>query len=271
MKPFVLIDFEKTNRYGHKVDKASFDMAAFEKNPVMLYMHQRGEVLGRWEDIKMSGSTITAMPVFDEQDEKAFELKGKVERGFIKAASLAFGGECYMKDGVLYSAEVLETSLVDVPAYRESLIKNVSNTNVIFYTNLNGIEMSEIKETNDQSKSEVHKLSALEKENSEMKTTLVLRVLGEGDEGDELKRKAYASLSVKELISLSEKKQSNDTVQKELDAKVLKGIDRLTVALGGKLEGDEKEYHDYSLEELAFLEQNNPEKFNKLINNYNAR
>lgn len=295
IRPFVLIDFTKTNRHGYRVDKASFSIAAFKKNPVLLYMHRRGEVHGRWEDITFSDHTITALPVFDAGDEKSLGLKGKVERGFLKAASLAFTSDCYMKDGVLHGAEVIETSLVDVPSYRETLMKNSQDK--IYYNSINGLEINKLEmedkkdqhqhqelpgklsapqmqDKKDQHQELLGKLSALDQENKELKTALVRQVLtAEGTEQDAVKVKAYASLDAKELLSLGVKKEttSDAPAQQQLDGVVLKGIERLAAAMGGKQEEKKKSYHAYSSKELAALEQQQPADFENVIKNYQAK
>ena len=49
---FVLSD-ESVNSYGFVVLTEGIDTSAFERNPVMLYMHNRdGNVIGRWENIR---------------------------------------------------------------------------------------------------------------------------------------------------------------------------------------------------------------------------
>jgi hypothetical protein len=61
----------------------------FKKNPVMLLMHNDWDMpIGRWENIRVEGTQILADPVFDELDEKAAKIKGKVDRDFVRMASV---------------------------------------------------------------------------------------------------------------------------------------------------------------------------------------
>ena len=65
------------------------DLSVFENNPVMLLNHDDWELpIGRWENIRIEGTLILADAVFDEDDERAADVMGKVDRGFLRAASI---------------------------------------------------------------------------------------------------------------------------------------------------------------------------------------
>ena len=65
------------------------DLSAFRDNPVALLNHDSWDMpVGRWENIRVEGDRILADVVFDEEDEKAATVMGKVERKFLKAASI---------------------------------------------------------------------------------------------------------------------------------------------------------------------------------------
>lgn len=87
-RSFVLSD-ESLNTQGYRMLTSGADLEQFKKNPVMLYIHDDWELpIGRWENIRKEGDKILADPVFDLEDEKAKKIAGKVERGFIKMASI---------------------------------------------------------------------------------------------------------------------------------------------------------------------------------------
>ena len=288
MKRFVLIDFAKENRHGYRVDEQTFTMTSFEQNPVLLFMHERGQVLGRWTDFERTGRTITAVPVFDEKDPAAAVLKGKVERGFIKAASVRFDHRpAEIKKDVLYHGEVIEVSLVDIPAYRETLALE----NSFYYNTINGlvIDMKEGTEkkpgdgTNDplSEPNEKERRNNLEKENACLKSAMAARILqAEGHAKDEVRQKAYLSLSVDELVQLDRQAQpggpqpdkAKPGAASEADTAILEGLNKLALALalalGGAAQAPKKGYHDYTPEELEEMEARSPEKFEQLINNY---
>lgn len=107
----------------------SIDTVSFMENPVMLYNHERGQVIGRWDNVRVENGKLLGDAVFDDEDEAAKKIKGKVERGFIKAASIGIRNveaeELSDKDGEYYrvtSCELREASIVDIPANRDALL-----------------------------------------------------------------------------------------------------------------------------------------------------
>lgn len=88
-RSFVFCDSARVNAYGFRTDVAGIDTSDFERNPVMLYQHDTYSVIGRWENIRKEGGRLIGDAVFDEGDELALKIKGKVERGFIKGCSMA--------------------------------------------------------------------------------------------------------------------------------------------------------------------------------------
>lgn len=87
-KTFILHD-ETINSQGFRMLTAGANLTEFRKNPVMLLMHNDLNMpIGRWENIRIEGTKILADPVFDEKDPKALEVMGKVNRGFIRMASI---------------------------------------------------------------------------------------------------------------------------------------------------------------------------------------
>lgn len=87
-KTFVLHD-DSVNTYGFRLLTAGGNLDEFRRNPVMFYRHNDYELpIGRWEDIRVENSQILADAVFDEEDEQALKIKGKVDRDFLRMASI---------------------------------------------------------------------------------------------------------------------------------------------------------------------------------------
>lgn len=115
---FVVSD-ESKNCYGQVILTDGIDTTQFEKNPVMLYMHERKTVVGRWENIRKEGKKLLADAVFDDGTELGATVKRQVEKGFLRSASI--GVEIKeTKDvkgvEVVTKCELLEVSIVDIPA-----------------------------------------------------------------------------------------------------------------------------------------------------------
>lgn len=85
---FILHD-DSVNTYRFRMLTSGANLDEFRRNPVMFLHHQDYDLpIGRWENIRVEGSQILADAVFDEADEQAMKVKGKVDRGFIRMASI---------------------------------------------------------------------------------------------------------------------------------------------------------------------------------------
>ena len=87
-KTFILHD-ETVNTQGFRMLTSGADLSVFRNNPVMLLNHKDWELpIGRWENIRIEGTRILADADFDETDERVASIMGKVDRGYLKAASI---------------------------------------------------------------------------------------------------------------------------------------------------------------------------------------
>src|SRR5690606_9730609 len=88
-KSWVLID-ESVTTYGFRVLMSGADISQFKRNPVLFYNHDEWSLpVGRWENIRIEGDKLLADPVFDMEDEQGAKIAGKVERDFLRAASMS--------------------------------------------------------------------------------------------------------------------------------------------------------------------------------------
>ena len=95
MKHQFIINTENVNSYGYRILTDGIDYAQYMRNPIVLFMHERdgygnkgSEVIGRCTRLYKEGTTLIAEVEFDEQDEFAKKIAGKVERGYIRMASM---------------------------------------------------------------------------------------------------------------------------------------------------------------------------------------
>lgn len=85
---FVLHD-ETVNTYGFRMLTSGANLEEFRKNPVILLNHKDWELpIGRWENIRIEGTQILADALFDEKDDVAVKIAGKVEGGFLRMVSM---------------------------------------------------------------------------------------------------------------------------------------------------------------------------------------
>lgn len=96
----IIITSESVNYYGFRVLTDGVDLVQFDKNPLMLWMHQRAFgtskdiILGLGNVIELRrevhpelGKVITGLPAFDSTDEFAMRIYEKYENGSYRMAS----------------------------------------------------------------------------------------------------------------------------------------------------------------------------------------
>ena len=132
---FVLSDENNVNSYGYRVLTDGIDVAQYMRNPVVLFMHERGnrgdEVIGRALSLKKENGQLIGEIEFDEADELAKKIAGKVERGFIRMASIhaditeTSSDPAHLLPGQLYEtvtkSELVELSIVDIGGNNNAL------------------------------------------------------------------------------------------------------------------------------------------------------
>lgn len=122
---FTLCDGKNVNSYGFRTDLDGMDLERFRTNPVMLYSHDSDHVIGRWEDIELTDGCLTAEAVFDMDDPDAAEIAGKVERGFLKGASIGIIIRDMKEVGGVLTAtqsELLEASVCAIPSDKNAIV-----------------------------------------------------------------------------------------------------------------------------------------------------
>lgn len=130
MPTFILNDQSKQNSYGFTVVTEGIDLSRFNENPVMLDGHSNtnASVIGKWVNIKKENGLLTAETSFDMEDENAKLIAGKVERGFIKGASmgLSFKRNDLRMDSqgnlTMTKCEIFEASIVAIPSNAKALV-----------------------------------------------------------------------------------------------------------------------------------------------------
>lgn len=115
----------KVDRYGEIVDPSGWDFKAYKENPVMLWAHDSripaiARVTKIWKDEKQVYAKAEWAP-----SPFAQEIRQLVEAGFINAVSVGFLPREWEGEWPSYKyidQELLEISIVNVPAYADALI-----------------------------------------------------------------------------------------------------------------------------------------------------
>ena len=156
------------DRYNDVVEAQGGDFSHYMRNPVVFYNHNtHGDMLpiGKCLSFEVVENKIVADVVFDREDEYAQKIENKIKRGFLNAVSIGFiplaGYEARPEElgisadslrpmsntiGVYTKWEIIEFSVVGIPANTDALLVNNS-----FNNNIDLDFRSEVNKMNKQS------------------------------------------------------------------------------------------------------------------------
>lgn len=122
---------DSLNSYGTRILTSGVDISQYEKNPVLLYMHNRGIVIGIVENIEKTDKEITGELKFDEATELSRQCKQQYEFGSLRMVSVGIEmlEQSTDKDVVLQGqrfatitkSRLFEVSLVDIGANPDAI------------------------------------------------------------------------------------------------------------------------------------------------------
>ena len=132
MSKRVRISNDSLNSYGSRVLTSGMNVEQYSRNPVLLYMHQRGNVIGYVKDLKVENGEVTGEPVFDEATELSRRCKKQFEFGSLRMVSagidilemseepgqLVQGQTC----PTITKSRLYEVSMVDVGANDDAIV-----------------------------------------------------------------------------------------------------------------------------------------------------
>ena len=120
----IRISDETLNCYDTWIKTDGVLMEQFRKNPVMLWMHWRGVIIGYIKDIRVENNEITGEPFFDEVREESKMAKLQWEKGSLRMGSPNFevietsDDEALRKPGqrrpTITKCKLIEFSMVDI-------------------------------------------------------------------------------------------------------------------------------------------------------------
>lgn len=133
-----VLSTERINSYGQIILTDGIDTEDFEKNPIMLWQHERGKVIGKWTDIKKTNGNLLATAVFDETDEFSKSVYNKVTGGFISACSIGIKinpADIKVENDIetVTKSKLLEASLVDIPSNGDAIRRNYISGDINVY------------------------------------------------------------------------------------------------------------------------------------------
>ncbi len=128
----VRITNDSLNSYGTRVLTEGMNVEQYQRNPVLLYMHERGNVIGYVKDLKVENGEVTGELMFDEASELSVRCKKQYDFGSLKMVSagldiletsedpklLVQGQTC----PTITRSKLFEVSLVDIGANDDAIV-----------------------------------------------------------------------------------------------------------------------------------------------------
>lgn len=312
MKFTFIVTDESVNNYGFRILTTGIDTTQFEKNPVGYYMHQRrsgkayeakgDEVVCRWENLQKLGNGIMmADAIFDENDDKAMKIAKKIEKNFIRMASVGVNPietseeKKYLLPGqtraTVTKSELIEISVVDRGGNNNALVKLYDGEQEDYELPLIKSDSMNLEETlrkqlnladgqsipdaitalqgNEDYKA---KYDALVKLNNEARKATALKLVDAAIDAKAIKaERKEAWIALFDADPTNAKASLEDLMGKAAEKptkKLNSFLDGITPGEGGKESDEKKDWNWYELndpEALLEMQESNPEQFTKLF------
>lgn len=298
----VRISNESLNSYGTRVLTAGMNVDQYNRNPVLLYMHQRGQVIGCVKDLRVEGDEVTGELVFDEATELSQRCKKQYEFGSLKMVSVGIDILELSEDPKLLvqgqtsptiaKSKLFEVSLVDIGANDDAIVLQKDGKRIelgkdggVELPLLHNINNNQKTKTMDQEKlalqlglpkdadeaTIIAKLTKLQADNAEVETLRQERDTLRAARIETLVNAAIAEKKIGE-----DKKQQFLDLGKKVGAEVLKQtfdamspqVKLSNLVSGGGASGagsaEYKKLSDVPTDKLAELKEKNPAQYKKL-------
>lgn len=213
----VRISNDSLNSYGFRVLTSGLDVAQYNRNPVLLYMHERGNVVGYVKDLKVENNEVTGELMFDCASELSQRCKKQFEFGSLRmvSAGLEILETSEDKDllvagqtrPTITKSKLFEVSIADVGANADALVLQ-RNGKVITLGRDGDCDLPLLNNNNKQKKTE------------EMENKTIALKLGLPETATD------AEISAK-LTELNQLKEQNVSLLKEKESLTLTNITSL--------------------------------------------
>ena len=298
----VRISNESLNCYGTRVLTSGMNLEQYNRNPVLLYMHERGQVIGYVKDLKVESDEVTGELVFDEATELSQRCKKQWEFGSLKMVSVGIDiletseDRKFLIQGqtapTITKSKLFEVSIVDIGANDDAIV--LQKDGVRLTLGKNAEYMLPLLHRNNKNQKpkqmDQEKLAlqlGLPKDADEATINAKLAKLqADGAEAETLRqeRDTLRAARIETLVNaaIAEKKIGEDKKQQFLDLGKKIGADELKqtfdamspqvklsniVTGGGAPAGGHAEYKklsDVPSDELSKMREQNPAQYKKL-------
>ena len=300
----VRITNERLNSYGTWVLTSGMDLEQYERNPVLLYMHERGQVIGYVKDLKVEGDEVTGELMFDKATELSQRCKKQWEFGSLKMVSVGIDiletsdAPEFLVQGqtapTITKSKLFEVSVVDIGANDDAIV--LQKDGVRLTLGKNAAEVLPLLHSNNNKNQKAKQMDqeklalelGLPKDADEAAISAKLAKLkADGAEAETLRqeRDTLRAARIETLVNaaIAEKKIGEDRKQQFVDLGAKIGADELEKTFGamspqvklsnivgshgGGAAGGRAEYKklsDVPSDELAKLRDQNLSEYKKL-------
>ena len=298
----VRISNDSLNSYGFRVLTSGLDVAQYNRNPVLLYMHERGNVVGYVKDLKVENNEVTGELMFDCASELSQRCKKQFEFGSLRmvSAGLEILETSEDKDllvagqtrPTITKSKLFEVSIADVGANDDALVLQ-RNGKVITLGRDGDCDLPLLNNNNKQKKTEEMENKTIALQLGLPETATDAEISAKLTELNQLKEQNVSLLKEKESLTLTnitslvtqaitekrlEEKDKDQFVElgKKIGAeeleKTLKAMHpavKLSSVLGhqgGAPAGEQKftKLSEVPADQIAALRSENPEEYKRL-------
>ena len=298
----VRISNDSLNSYGFRVLTSGLDVAQYNRNPVLLYMHERGNVVGYVKDLKVENNEVTGELMFDCASELSQRCKKQFEFGSLRmvSAGLEILETSEDKDllvagqtrPTITKSKLFEVSIADVGANDDALVLQ-RNGKVITLGRDGDCDLPLLNNNNKQKKTEEMENKTIALKLGLTETATDAEISAKLTELNQLKEQNVSLLKEKESLTLTnitslvtqaitekrlEEKDKDQFVElgKKIGAeeleKTLKAMHpavKLSSVLGhqgGAPTGEQKftKLSEVPADQIAALRSENPEEYKRL-------
>lgn len=297
----VRISNESLNSYGTRVLTSGMDVDQYKRNPVLLYMHERGQVIGYVKDLRVEGADVIGELVFDEASELSRRCKKQYEFGSLKMVSIGIDiietseNPKYLVEGqtapTITKSKLFEVSLVDIGANDDAIVLHKDGVRLTLGKNaadvLPPLHINNPKKSNEMNNEKLALLLGLPKDADESAITSALSSLqSSASEAATLRSECEALRAgrIESIVNaaIAEKKIGEDKKQQFIELGKKIGADDLSktfsamsprVKLSDVVRGvgspsvssvEYKKLSDVPSEELLKLRDENPLEYKRL-------
>lgn len=238
----IRISNETLNCYGTWIRTEGIDLTQFNRNPVLLWMHQRGVVIGMIKDIRVADGEVTGEPWFDEVREESRLAKQQWEKGTLRMGSPNFEILETSEDAALLKpgqtrptvtrCKLMEYSMVDIGGNDDNIRLSYEGREIRLDAG-GGCDLPLLKESFNENQT-------LQTMNEQLKTIALMLGLADTATLPEVQKQINVLLGYQTAnTSLRAEKEK---LEKELDTLRLAGITTLVdeAVTSGKIEAGKK-------------------------------